>query len=118
MSASPTFDELAALWQEGARRIRAAERADQRAIERVVEALVQELRHRLGGKFTTDELARLYVEQGIDWCFDIATRVAPDTPAAWDLATISGAAFARYARAASDYGGGRRRGEDLPPQPV
>jgi hypothetical protein len=116
--AEPSFDQLSALWLEGERRLRSAERADQRPLERVVDALVQELRHRLGGAFTTDELARLYIEQGIDWCFDIATRVAPATPSAWDLTTISGAAFARYARAASDFGGGRRRGEDLPPQPV
>jgi hypothetical protein len=114
----PTFEELSALWQEGQRRLRAADRAELPALERVIDALVQELRHRLGGAFTTDELARLYVEQGIDWCFDVAVRAAPQTPGAWDLGTISGAAFARYARAASDYGGGRRRGEDLPPQPV
>ncbi len=51
------------------------------------------------------------MEQGTDWCFDIATRVAPNTPAAWDLTTVAGAAFARYAREASDYTIGRRLSE-------
>ncbi len=81
-------------------------------MERVVDALVDELRRRLGGPFTSDELARLYVEQGTDWAFDIATRVAPRTPEAWDMATVANAAFARYLREAVDYGGGRRKVED------
>ena len=67
---------------------------------------MHELRRRLGGPFTTDELAALYGEQGTDWCFEIATRVAPNTPEAWDLTTVAGAAFARYVREASDYAGG------------
>ena len=117
MTPPPTFEELASLWAEGHRRMNQADRTDRRALERVVDAVVHELRQRLGGTFTADELARLYVEQGVDWCFDLAVRVAPDTPAAWDVATISGAAFARYVRNASDYGGGRRRTEELPPQP-
>lgn len=106
------FEELNGLWQEGQRRLRDADPADRAALDRVIDALVFELRRRLGGSFTTDELARLYVEQGTDWCFDIAVRVAPGHPAAWDLATVSGAAFARYVRAATDYGGGRRRLEE------
>ena len=71
----------------------------------MVDELVVELRRRLGGPFTADELARLYIEQGTDWCFDVAIRVAPRDPAAWDLPTVAGAAFARYLREASDYGG-------------
>ncbi len=63
-------------------------RAVRPAMERVVDALVDELRRRLGGPFTSDELARLYVEQGTDWAFDIATRVAPRTPEAWDMTTV------------------------------
>ena len=108
------FDELIGVWEDGQRRLRQAEPADRRPLERVVDALVLELRRRLGGAFTTDELARLYVEQGTDWCFDIAIRVAPETPAAWDLTTVAGAAFARYLRTAVDYGGGRRRVEEEP----
>ena len=107
-----TFEQLMALWQEGQDRLRAAEPYERGALERVVDAIVGELRHRLGGSFTTDELVKLYLEQGTDWCFEIAVAAAPGRPEAWDVATVSGAAFARYARSASDYGGGRRRVED------
>jgi hypothetical protein len=107
-----SFEELNALWQEGQRRLDEADPADRAGLNRVVDALVMELRRRLGGNFTADELARLYMEQGTDWCFDLAVRAAPDNPAAWDLTTVAGAAFSRYVRRASDYGGGRRRLED------
>lgn len=103
-----SFDELFGLWQEGARRLQSADPALRPALERVVDAIVYELRRRLGGPFTTDELAALYLEQGADWCFDIAVRVAPREPAAWDLTTVAGGAFARYVRQASDFGGGGR----------
>lgn len=107
-SGDPSFEQLIGLWQEGQRRLAEAEPADRGAMERVVEAIVTELRRRLGGPFSVQELARLYVEQGTDWCFDIATRVAPGTPAAWDLTAVAGSAFARYARQAGDYSVGRR----------
>ena len=100
------------LWDEGRRRLAEAPPGEQVALERVVDAIVTELRRRLGGPFTVQELARLYVEQGTDWCFGIATRVAPNTPAAWDLTTVAGSAFARYAREASDYTIGRRISEE------
>lgn len=97
------FEEAFQLWQEGERRLAAAEPADRPALERVVDELVNELRRRLGGPFTTDELARLYANEGTDWAFAVATRLAPGNPAAWDMPTVVGAAFARYAREASDY---------------
>lgn len=106
------FDELIGLWQDGARRLENADPSDRRAMERVTDAIVVELRRRLGGPFTTGELAALYDEQGTDWIFDIATRVAPNNPSAWDMATVAGAAFARYVRQASDYAGGTRIRED------
>ncbi len=104
----PRFDELIGHWQEGLERLGNSDPADRAALERVVDAIVLELRRRLGGSFTTAELAALYDEQGTDWCFDLATRIAPATPAAWDMTTVAGAAFARYVRQASDYAGGRR----------
>lgn len=106
-----TFEEAIGAWREGERRLDAVEPAQRPVLERVIEALVDELRRRLGGPFTADELARLYGEQGTDWCFDVASRVAPGNPEAWDLTTVAGAAFARYLREATDYGGGRRRAE-------
>lgn len=109
---SDSFDQVIGLWREGQRRLLESPPSARRARERVVDALVDELRRRLGGPFTADELAQLYLSGGIDWCFDIATRVAPGDPEAWDLTTISGAAFARYVREASDYAGGRRIAAD------
>ena len=76
-------------------------------LERVVEALVSELRRRLGGRFTTQELVDLY-ETGTSWCQQVAMRVAPSDPWAWDAALVVDAAFARYLRQAADFAGGRR----------
>jgi hypothetical protein len=102
------FEDVFGLWQEGLRRLQEAEPSVRPALERVVEALVLELRRRLGGPFTTDELAALYLERGTDWCYEVAVRVAPREPEAWDMTTVAGAAFARYVRQASDFAGGRR----------
>jgi hypothetical protein len=102
------FEDVIGLWREGERRLAQAEPSDQPALERVTNELVSELRRRVGGTFTTQELAQYYIDNGTDWCFDIATRVAPGNPEAWDLTTVAGAAFARYVRGASDYAGGSR----------
>ncbi|HEX3834165.1 MAG TPA: hypothetical protein VHW04_19450 [Solirubrobacteraceae bacterium] len=113
MSAGPVrYQDLIGLWQEGQRRLAGTDAPERIAMERVVDELVVQLRRRLGGPFTVDELARLYIDQGTDWCFDVAVRVAPSTPAAWDLTTVAGAAFARYARDAIDYTTGRRIPDD------
>lgn len=106
-----TYDALIGLWQDGQRRLSEAEPTDRAAMDRVVDELVDGLRRRLGGTFTVNELARVYLEQGSDWCFDVAVRVAPNRPAAWDLPTVAGAAFAIYARQAIDYTTGRRTAE-------
>jgi hypothetical protein len=102
------FDEVFPLWREGQRRLDQADPSVKPALERVIDAVAAELRRRVGGTFTTEELARFYGEAGTDWIFEIATRVAPGTPEAWDLTTVAGAAFARYVRGASDYAGGAR----------
>jgi hypothetical protein len=105
------FEDLIGLWQEGERRLSQSEPADRAVQERAIEAVMAELRHRLGGPFSVQELARLYLEQGTDWCFTVATRAVPSNPAAWDLTTVAGTAFARYAREAGDYMIGRRPGD-------
>jgi hypothetical protein len=110
--ANVRFEDIVGLWREGQRRLERTDPAEKPALERVTRELVLELRRRLGGPFTADELAELYVDQGTDWCFSIATRVAPGDPAAWDMTTVANAAFARYVRLASDYGGGTRRVEE------
>lgn len=108
MPAPVRFDDVLGLWREGERRLAQADPRDRPALERVTEELVTALRRRVGGTFTTEELAEYYIEHGIDWCFDIATRAAPGNPEAWDLTTVAGAAFARYVREASDFAGGAR----------
>jgi hypothetical protein len=95
------------LWQEGERRLRAAPPAHRPVLERVVDTLVAELRRRLGGRFSSDELAELY-EAGTGWCLQMAAATAPEDPWAWDSGVVSDAAFARYLREASDFAGGRR----------
>ena len=97
------FEDANLLWREGESRLAAADPVDRRALERVTDEILAELRRRLGGPFGKQELADLYASEGTDWCFDVAVRAAPGTPAAWDLATVAGAAFGRYAREARDY---------------
>lgn len=76
-------------------------------LERVTRAIEDELRRRLGGAFTTEELAELY-DAGTSWTTDIAVSVAPEDPYAWDVRTVTDAAFGRYLRGATDFAGGRR----------
>jgi hypothetical protein len=102
-------DAVIGLWDDGQRRLRDVPRDERPVLDRVVDELVLELRRRLGGPFTSDELAQLYLDEGTDWCLEIAMRIAPTTPGAWDMTTVAGAAFARYLRSAIDFGGGRRR---------
>jgi hypothetical protein len=101
-------DTALQLWDDGQRRLRAADPALREKLERVTDAVVDELRRRLGGAFTTDDLARLYSEDG-DWVLDVAMAVVPNEPDAWDAQAVAGAAFSRYVREAVDWSGGRRR---------
>jgi hypothetical protein len=101
------FENALAQWEEGLRRLAAAPEDEQGMLERVTQAVQAELRRRLGGAFTTDELVDLY-EQGTDWATDVAVSVAPEDPYAWDVRTVADAAFGRYLRSATDYAGGRR----------
>jgi hypothetical protein len=107
----PNFENALAQWQEGERRLAEAPEEEQRMLERVTQAIQAELRRRLGGAFTVDELVDLY-EQGTDWTTDIAVSVAPEDPYAWDVRTVADAAFGRYLRSATDYAGGRRLRRD------
>ncbi len=109
---SSDVDVLMALWEDGQRRIDQASALARPALERVASEIVVDLHRRLGGRFTTVELAAYYLDAGTDWCFQIAMDTAPGSPEAWDVATVAGAAFARYARAAADWGGGVRHVEE------
>jgi hypothetical protein len=94
-------------WEDGLRRLREAPDRQRIALELVHDRIVAELRKRLGGRFTTDELVELYTS-GTDWCLQLAVDAVPDAPYAWDPA-IADAAFGTYVREASDYAGGRKR---------
>lgn len=101
------YESAAAQWEDGLRRLAEAPPEQRRALERVTARIEQELRRRLGGRFTTDELAALY-DEGTGWCTDLAVATAPEDPYAWDERTVAEAAFGRYLRAATDFAGGRR----------
>ena len=101
------FDTAADQWAAGLRRLEEAP-ADQRGVlETVTRRIEAELRRRLGGPFTSEELVELY-DEGTDWCSDVAYATAPDHPYAWDVRVVADAAFGRYLREAVDYAGGRR----------
>lgn len=96
-------------WNAGIRRLEEAPDEQVDALERVTGRIEGELRRRLGGPYTADELAELY-DEGTTWCLDIAMETAPEEPYAWDARVVVDAAFGRYLRSASDYAGGRRLG--------
>ena len=84
------------LWEEGERRLRQAEPAERVRLQRAAERVLDGLRQKLGSEFTIQELSDLYASEP-DWTADAVPAPAVD------------AAFARYAREASDFGGGRPR---------
>lgn len=100
------FETAIEQWREGERLLAAAPPENRPALMRVEEALVAELRRRLGGAFTVDELVDHY-ERDSSWCMEIALRLEPELPQAWD-ARIADAAYGRYVRGAVDFAGGRR----------
>jgi len=102
-----SFEVALEQWREGERRMVGAPPGQRAALERVVVGIEAELRRRLGGTFTTDELAELYAS-GTDWCTELAARIAPEQPFAWDARTVADTAFLRYLREARDFAGGRR----------
>ncbi|MGH2804399.1 MAG: hypothetical protein ACRDL4_15320 [Thermoleophilaceae bacterium] len=91
-------------WREGERRVAATPEPARFDLDRAADQVVDQLRKRLGSSFVLDELADLYGE-GTDWATELAARHAAGT----DAATVVDAAFARYAREASNYAGGRAR---------
>jgi hypothetical protein len=102
-----SFETANYQWQQGERRLRAEPTERAPLLGRVTDALVAELRRRLGGRFSAEELVGLY-ESGTAWCLAVAMKVAPEDPWAWDAGVVVDAAFARYLREAADYAGGRR----------
>jgi DNA-binding transcriptional regulator YdaS (Cro superfamily) len=101
------FESAIHQWQRGERRLAQAQAERAPLLTRVTDVLVAELRRRLGGRFSSEELAELY-NQGTTWCLQLAMDTAPQHPWAWDSSIVVDAAFARYLREAVDYAGGRR----------
>ena len=101
------FDTAFEQWEAGVRRLEDAPFDERPILEAVTRKVQDELRRRLGGAFTTDELAELY-DAGTGWVSDVAVAAAPDAPFAWDVRIVGDAAFARYVRSAVDFSGGRR----------
>lgn len=95
-------------WAAGLRRLESAPPEERPVLERVTRRIEDQLRRRLGGPFTSEELVELYDTQGTMWCSDLAIGAAPEHPFAWDVRVVADAAFARYLRSATDYAGGRR----------
>jgi hypothetical protein len=91
-------------WREGEARLAATREPARADLERAADVVVEELRRRLGSSFVLDELADLYAET-TDWATELASRRGAGT----DSATVVDAAFARYAREASNYAGGVAR---------
>jgi hypothetical protein len=94
-------------WEEGLRRME--ERAGDRLApvrRRLADACRDELRRRLGMTF---RLSALVDEYGgaQTWFLALAGEVAPAHPEAWDAAVVLDAAFAEFARQASDAGRAR-----------
>jgi hypothetical protein len=89
-------------WQEGERRIREAPELERADLEAAAEVVLDELRRRLGSSFVLDELAAYYAD-GTDWAEELALRHAAGS----DAAAVVDAAFARYAREARNFAGGR-----------
>lgn len=102
MSADAAVAAARFAWEEGLRRIdEPAPPAVARARERIADAVDDELRRRVGRTFLLADLARAY-EGAPSWYLDLAARVAPRIPDAWDPAVTLDGAFGRFMRHASD----------------
>ena len=90
-------------WNEWERRV-----GHDPSAQDAIDAVLAALRKRLGA-FEISELADLYGD-GTDWALEVANRHGSGT----QLTYAVDAAFARYARQASDFAGGRthRLGDD------
>jgi hypothetical protein len=102
-----SYENAVYQWRQGERRMRAAPAERRVPLERVTDALVAELRRRLGGRFSTEELVELYGRSAA-WCLQVAMKAAPEDPWAWEAGVVVDAAFGRYLREAADYAGGKR----------
>jgi hypothetical protein len=95
-------------WEDGLRRLDADTSALRPLRNELAFAVTDELRRRLGVTFRVADLAAQY-RIASNWYFEVAGRIAPGEPGAWDPAVALDAGFARMARLATD-APGRGRG--------
>ena len=92
------FDTASDQWAAGLRRLESAPPDQRPTLERVTRQIQDELRRRLGGPFTSEELASLY-DQDTGWTSDLAYALAPSSPTrgtpAWSPTPPSPATCAR-----------------------
>jgi hypothetical protein len=74
-------------WEEGMRRLDDAYPEQAPTLERVTRIVQNELRRRLGGRFTLDELADLY-DEGTGWCTDLAVEVPARRITIWSSSIV------------------------------
>jgi hypothetical protein len=100
---SATVDLALMEWETGLRRLETLDvpPAREAVYRAVVDEIVAELNRRVGQTFTLERLAREY-EQSASWARLVAQRTT-DQVWAHDLTIVGDAAFARFARGASDY---------------
>jgi len=93
-------------WDDGLRRVEGAAREEPRYqhLSLLVDAVVDELRRRVGQTYSIAELASVY-RGSEDWVREVVRDAAPPKAQAGirDTAVVQDAAFARYARGATDY---------------
>ena len=77
------FETYLITWRDAERRLDERPPRERALLERIADRILAELRRRLGGPYTTQEVADLYA-RGTDWCTQLAVEVAPDEPWAWD----------------------------------
>jgi hypothetical protein len=93
-------------WEEGRRRLHAAgeDTARSRHLLLLVDAVVDELRRRVGQTYSIAELARAY-DGAEEWARDVVVHALPPRARAGigDVTLVQDAAFAHYARGATDF---------------
>jgi len=91
-------------WQDGARRVKETVRdpLEHGRLMTVVDVLVVELRRRVGGIYTLEQLAAEY-DRVDRWALDVVAENASVPGWERSLTTAQDAAFFTYARGAQDY---------------
>lgn len=87
-------------WEEGARSLAQPGPLHEPRL-RLAAAVRDELRRRVGTTFRLIQLVDAW-EDASAWFLDLAPRVAPKNPEAWDPSIALDGAFASYARGATD----------------